>query len=202
MAAVTATALPHPTAGEVRIPGASKALRVTMALVMLAGAGMFLWGSRVLRAAELVVTGSVMSLGAGHTVLYSPAHIIFFETAGSRTVGLQITASCTAIFLMVPFFLLAAFMMLIPRLQVARLLLGVAVSLMVVFWLNQLRLLIIAWATHRWGIGQGFDWAHILAGAVVTTMSMLIALYLFFRLSLAGRPARPAPLGVMATGEN
>jgi exosortase/archaeosortase family protein len=158
-----------------------------MAAAMLTGAGLLLWGSNVLRAGELVVTGVVMSLGAGRTVLYRPEHIIFFETAGSRTVGLQITASCTAIFLMVPFFFLAALMMLIPRLRVARTLLAVAVSLMVVFWLNQLRLLIIAWATHRWGIGQGFDWAHILAGAILTTLSMLIALYLFFRLSLTGR---------------
>lgn len=161
-----------------------------MALAMLAGAGLMLWGSRILRAGELVITGGVMSLGAGHTVLYRPAHIIFFETTGSRTVGLQITASCTAIFLMVPFFLLAAFMMLIPRLKVGRLLLGVAVSAVVVFWLNQFRLLIIAWATHQWGIGEGFDWSHILAGAVVTTLSMMIALYLFFRLSLTGRPAQ------------
>ncbi|MDQ1392170.1 MAG: hypothetical protein QOF30_1147 [Acidimicrobiaceae bacterium] len=168
-------------------PGAGRSSRVALSLVMLLGAVLLVLGNRALRTAELVVSGGVVSLGAGHTVLYRPGHFIFFETSASRTVGLQVTASCTAIFLMVPFLLLAAFMMLIPRVSATRLVVAAVVGAVVVFWLNQLRLLIIAWATHNWGIGPGFDWSHILAGSLVTTFSMLIALYLFFRISLTGR---------------
>jgi exosortase/archaeosortase family protein len=167
--------------------GAPRAVRYGVAAALVIGAGLLIWGNRILRAGELVISGAVMSLGAGHTVLYRPAHDVFFQTTASRTVGLQITASCTAIFLMVPFFVLGGLMVLIPRLNVARLLLGVVVGATVVFCLNQLRLLIIAWATHRWGIDRGFDWAHILAGAILTTLSMLTALFLFFRLSLSQR---------------
>lgn len=187
---MTPTEVPTGKLRERRAPKVGWAARAALAAALAAGATLMLVGSRTLRAAELVVTGGVISLGAGRTVLYRPAHLVFFQTTASKTVGLQISASCTAIFLMVPFFVLAAAMMLLPRVNVARLAVGLLVGSMVVFWLNQLRLLIIAWATHHWGIALGFDWAHILAGSVVTTLSMLIALYLFFRLALAGR--RPA----------
>jgi exosortase/archaeosortase family protein len=140
--------------------------------------------NRPLRTVELAVTGAVVSLVAGRTVLYQPGHLVFFQTSTAHPVGMQITASCTAIFLIPPFFVLAAAMMLSPRLDASRVFLGVLAGSMVVFWLNQFRLLVIAWATHYWGIGQGFDWAHILAGSIVTTVSMMLALYLFFRLSL------------------
>ncbi len=158
---------------------------------MLVCAGLLVWGSRILRAGELAITGGVMSLVAGRTVVYPPGHYVFFETAASRTVALQVTASCSAIFLLLPFLLLTALMISIPRVRTARLLSAAVVGTMIVFWFNQLRLLIIAWATHQWGIGTGFDWAHILAGSAVTTMSMLIALYMFFRLSL-GEPGAGA----------
>ena len=143
---------------------------------MLVCVGLLVWGSRILRAGELAITGGVMSLVVGRTVVYPPGHYVFFETAASRTVALQVTASCSAIFLLLPFLLLTALMISIPRVRTARLLSAAVVGTMIVFWFNQLRLLIIAWATHQWGIGTGFDWAHILAGSAVTTMSMLIAL--------------------------
>lgn len=180
------------TSGAIEQGSPSRAVqppRVGLAAVILVGAGVMIWGSRVLRSGELAIAGVVMSLGAGHTVVYQPGRIVFFETDGARTVGLQITASCTAIFLMVPFVVLAAFMVLLPRTRIDRVLLGMVVGGLVVFWLNQLRLLIIAWATRLFGVGEGFDWAHIMAGAIVTTLSMLIALFLFFWLSLS-RDAR------------
>ena len=132
-----------------------------------------------------------MRLGAGQTVVYKPGHIVFFETNGARTVGLQITASCTAVFLVVPFVVLAAFMILVPRTRTSRVLVAMVVAAMIVFWLNQLRLLIIGWATRQFGVNEGFNWAHILAGSIVSTLSMLIALFLFFWLSLAERARTP-----------
>lgn len=162
------------------------------AAVMALGGVLVLVASQTLRTVELNVAGVVMSLVTGKTVVYHPEHIVYFETAASRTVGLEITASCTAIFLVVPFFFLGAIMAFIPRVRVMRLLSGLALGAATVFLLNQVRLLLIAWATWRWGVAQGFDWSHILAGGVVTTIGVLIGLFLFFRFSLAGRRWSPS----------
>lgn len=184
--AVTASAL-----GQGATPRSWPTPRIGLAALLLVVSGAIIWASGALRSAELVVTGGVMRLGAGQTVVYKPGHIVFFETNGARTVGLQITASCTAVFLVVPFVVLAAFMILVPRTRTSRVLVAMVVAAMIVFWLNQLRLLIIGWATRQFGVNEGFNWAHILAGSIVSTLSMLIALFLFFWLSLAERARTP-----------
>ncbi|HEX3425197.1 MAG TPA: archaeosortase/exosortase family protein [Acidimicrobiales bacterium] len=167
------------------------AVQAVTAAVMALGGALVLLASQPLRTAELKMAGVVMSIVTGKTVVYRPEHIVYFETAASRTVGLEITASCTAIFLVVPFFFLGAIMAFIPRVRILRLLLGLTLGAATVFILNQLRLLMIAWATWHWGITEGFNWSHILAGGVITTIGVLIGLFLFFRFSLAGRRWSP-----------
>ena len=174
---------------------------MTAALAVVCGI-LVLVASGPLRTIELHVTGVVVSWVVGQTGLANGPHIVYFHTAhlihvhgvATRTVGLEITASCSGIFLIVPFFFLGGVMAFIPRVRLPRLFLGTALGAASVFLLNQLRLLIIAVSTWRWGISTGFDWSHILAGGVVTTIGVLIGLFLFFRFALAGRRWAPAPL--------
>jgi exosortase/archaeosortase family protein len=158
---------------------------VVAVLLIAAGIGIFQFSSG-LRFTELTITGWVLRLIASQTVVNHADHIVFFERGSRPVFGLQMAASCSAVFLVAPFFFLGAIMTLLPRVHVRRLATGVAIAGGAVFFFNQFRLLVIAWATERWGVGAGFDWAHILAGGIVTTLAVLLALYLFFRLSLAG----------------
>ncbi len=160
---------------------------MALAVALLAGAGALLWANHAFRSAELVIAGAVMGLGTGgHAVISKPADTVFIHTPSS-VVGLQISASCTAAFLLVPFLALGAAMMGSRRLVVHRVIIGLVCGTMIVFWLNELRFLVIAWATHNWGIAGGFEWSHVLAGTVITTLAMLVALLVFARVSLAGR---------------
>lgn len=190
--------LQDPTASEAERPAPrgpfTILLRIAVGLALLATAAGLLWANHAFRSVELVIAGAVMSFGTGgHAVISKPTDTVFIHTESS-VVGLQIAASCTAAFLLVPFLALAAAMMGSRRLLVHRVLLGLVCGTMLVFWLNEFRFFVIAWATHHWGLATGFEWSHVLAGTVITTLAMLMALFVFARVSLAGGRQRRGPI--------
>ena len=139
---------------------------------------------------------------AGHAIALltaMPAHVyrtIFFVDVGAPDVfGLRVTGECTSAIIVAGLLALTALLALVTRVPLRRLASAALLSGGVFYLLNLVRLVVIALATKRWGLGSGFYWSHIWAGGFITIIGVagILALYL----ATLGRIRRtgPAPDG-------
>ncbi len=106
---------------------------------------------------------------------------------GNATVGFSVAANCTAALLISPFLLLAAILVASRRVSVRR---GVGTSLVlavILFAVNQARILVIALSMRLWGFETGYEVSHVLLGTVVSTLGVLAGLYVYARTVVGGR---------------
>lgn len=102
--------------------------------------------------------------------------------ARGRYAGFTVAAGCTAALLIVPFILVAAVLLLAGRVRPGRAVATVATFSVVIFLINQLRLLVIGGAMRAWGYPAGFDRSHVLLGTIVSTIGVAGGLLLFLRM--------------------
>jgi exosortase/archaeosortase family protein len=158
------------------------AVAVSVALIV--------WQARF-RVVEASVTASVLRLfhlrpadSLGTNVVF-PLH--------GRWVGFSLTIACTAALLMVPFFLVAGLLLLARRVDSRRALIALSVATVVIFTVNQLRLLVIAGSMLAWGFQTGYERSHIFLGTVLSTIGVIVGVIIFVWM-LIGRPGQP-PIG-------
>lgn len=82
--------------------------------------------------------------------------------------GLIVTPECSAATVIGPLLLLAAGAVLISRLDPARVAIAVGVSGALMVTVNLVRLVMIAWAIDRFGPEDGYWWAHVVAGSLLS----------------------------------
>jgi exosortase/archaeosortase family protein len=94
-------------------------------------------------------------------------------------VGFSLSVACTAALLIMPFFIVAGLLMLSGRVDRRRALVALALTSVIIFIVNQLRMLVIAGSMMLWGFKSGYERSHILLGTVLSTVGVIIGIIIF-----------------------
>lgn len=133
----------------------------------------------LVRGFEAQLASHVVALAASvHTGALASSALIWFTATPTTQVDLQVTPECTVALLMIPFLLITAWAIW-QRSRVARSLTALAVSLVLLIALNQLRILIIVSLVLRMGFSSGFYWGHTMIGSVLTVAGVMAVLVLY-----------------------
>jgi exosortase/archaeosortase family protein len=122
-------------------------------------------------AAELAATLGVVPAHSLGTAVVFPLD--------QRFVGFSLTAGCTASLLAAPFFLIAAGLVATRRISIPRGLFTLGLVSVILFTVNQLRLLVIALSMRVWGFTTGYNRSHVLLGSLVSSVGLVVGLLLF-----------------------
>ena len=153
-------------------------LRLPLGLGMVAaGLSLIVWEGRF-RVQEAKISAWLMrSLGIRRPAISFGSAVVF--PLHDRWVGFTVTLACTAALLVVPFFLLGGALILTGRVSRVRALLALAITTVLVFAVNQLRLLVITGSMVHWGFQKGYDRSHIFLGTVVSTVGVVAGVVIF-----------------------
>lgn len=148
----------------------------------------------VFQSIEALLAAQLYSGGTPTSADYGRA-IVFFGLSRPGGFGLRITPECCSALLIVPIALVAAGLLTRPRVRWQRVLLGFAIASVLLMASNQLRIGVIAWASHRFGFGAGFEWSHAVLGSLISLVFAVGALAVLVRVSLHESPGGAAPPG-------
>lgn len=97
--------------------------------------------------------------------------------------GLKITNECTVLLLIVPMLFIAGLIVLFRRFPLHNVLFGLLMSVFVVTLTNQMRVVLIAWATQHYGFGLGYELSHKFVGSVLAIFGFALGMLVMFRLA-------------------
>jgi exosortase/archaeosortase family protein len=132
-----------------------------------------------------VLAGPVMP---GHS--RSIGDVVLTGLGTRESIGLQITNECTVLLLIIPMLFIAGLIILFRRFRVHRVLFGLLMGLLVVVLTNQVRVLLIAWATQHYGFHPGYEVSHKLVGSVLAIFGFALGVLVMFRLAPGRRSDR------------
>lgn len=146
------------------------------ALVAVAGVALIVrQGSvRILEAAAAAQLSSHLGVVQAQSV----GRAVIFPLDG-HFVGFYLSASCTVALLLSPFFLVTAGLLLGRRIGLGRGLRTLGAVSILLFVVNQLRLVVIAASMRLWGAHTGYEQSHVLLGTVVSTVGLVAGVVLF-----------------------
>lgn len=103
---------------------------------------------------------------------------------GTRgSMGLHITNECTVLLLVVPMLFIAGLIILFRRFPVHSVLFGLLMGVLVVTLTNQMRVVLIAWATQYYGFSLGYELSHKFVGSVLAIFGFALGTLVMFRLA-------------------
>jgi exosortase/archaeosortase family protein len=128
-------------------------------------------------------TGLADSRTVGTAVIYQLGH---------RWVGFAITGGCSVALLMIPPFILTSVLISLQRVSWVRGVVAVVGSVVLLAFVNQVRLFIIASAMQWWGFKTGYERSHVLIGSGITTIGIALVTIIFL-IAITRQPGRRAP---------
>lgn len=165
-------------------------LRGLMSLAFVVGAGLLIAVQWQIRHVEAEFSASVLQrLFRVDAVVNTERPVFYFETPTPHSqvstvwTGLSLTAECTVAWLIAPLLALCGLIVLGPRLRVRAVLVAVGLTAVALVAVNVLRVVVIALATHKWGVDVGYRWSHDVYGSMVTVVGVGVAILLFLRLA-------------------
>lgn len=166
-----------------RTPLTTKAI----ALALLAVAALTVVFLQAYRTAEVVVSGQLIGMfSSSGTWVDTSRQIVYFGLGGPDPLGLRMAAECTSALLILPLVVVSAVMIFLrPRIS-RRVLTSLGIGAVVLFAVNQLRLLLLVALVHFFGTGTGYYWGHTLLGSVVSVVGGAAALVVFVWLATRG----------------
>ena len=168
----------------------AKTIRLATSLALCGIACLVVRENVQIRDFEAWLSGHIITvaagLNAGHT-FGTPT--VWFPTKHAE-IGLVITPECTASLLMVPF-IAASALLVWQRVALVRPLVGLAVAVVSLIMVNQLRLLGIVWFVKAMGFSSGFYWGHTLVGSIVTIVGLASSLAMFAMLAIRRKEKQP-----------
>ncbi|MGH9075980.1 MAG: hypothetical protein ACRDY0_00740 [Acidimicrobiales bacterium] len=158
--------------------------------VVAAGAGLLVLEARfrLFEASSAAALMRLTHLADAHTL---GSAVVFVQ--GQRWVGYSIATACTAALLIAPFFLVGAAVLVSRKVPVRRALMALAIVSVVVWAVNQARLLLIGASMQLWGFQTGYSRSHVLAGGVLSTMGVAAGIAVFAAILLRRPSPPPAP---------
>jgi exosortase/archaeosortase family protein len=91
----------------------------------------------------------------------------YMGASGPEFVWLQITIECASYVVLIPFWLLAAFLISATKVVWSRWILGILAGSVGILLVNQGRIAIIVLFTNTWGMSLGYPISHVLIGSVL-----------------------------------
>ena len=152
---------------------------------MVLGAVLLVLAQAAIRPLEARISALVIDISQVAPARSLGSAVLF--PLGSRYVGFNINAGCTAALLVTPFFLLAAGLVLSRRTSVTRGLTTLATVVLALFVANQARLLVVALSMRLWGFETGYEVSHVFLGTVVSTLGVLGGVLLYVRIIVHSR---------------
>ena len=111
-----------------------------------------------------------------------------FLLPDARAFALKITPECTSAFLIAPFAIVGATMLLRRRLDPMRVLLGVSIAAVLLVLANQLRVGMIAGLIDGFGLQEGYKWGHLVLGSLLSIVFLAGSLALLLWVVASGYP--------------
>jgi len=131
---------------------------------------------RPIRIAEAMLSSSLLSLtGIGADRVGTS---VLVETEGTRA-GFTIASGCSTALLAAPFLVVGALAVATGRIRPRRLLATLAVAVVGVIAVNQLRSSIVGASIHWFGFETGYGQSHVLIGTLVSTLGLVVGLAAF-----------------------
>ena len=116
--------------------------------------------------------------------------VVVFLLPGARAFALEVTPECTSAFLIAPFAIIGAGMLLRRRLDPSRVLLGISLAAVLLLLANQLRIGVIAGLVTSLGLERGYEWGHLFVGSLISVVLVALSGAVVLMVVGAGRPRR------------
>lgn len=164
-----------------------RVLKGILGVALAAGGVIVMLNHDYLRTVETIVAASLSnSVTPGDMYVAPGGHSFFWAAATPAMHGLRVTAECTAAFLIGPLLILSGLILASGRFGLTRALSATAVAGSILVLANQGRIVLIAWATAKWGVADGYQWSHTVGGSIVVGIGVALALVAFM-IMLAAR---------------
>ncbi|MEZ0064729.1 exosortase/archaeosortase family protein [Streptacidiphilus sp. MAP12-20] len=168
-------------------------VRAPVSVLLLASAGGLATRNAWFRGLESVVAGPVVRFCTSSVVMVRPAtDTVFLGLYTPRVYGLTITPECTSALPIAALLALAGAVALPGRFRLPRIGVALLVAAGGMFAVNQLRIVMIAWAAHTWG-AAGYGWTHATVGSLLILVGIAAAMVAFFVICGGGTPSAPTP---------
>jgi exosortase/archaeosortase family protein len=159
------TPLPKST-GRPSIPAAARAVRLVIALVLVAGVTAIAFGHQEVRHLEAVIADLwIDKVAPQGSMIWGDSFLLHLSE--TKIIAFRITAECTIAILAAPILAFSAAMIGFTRVRAWRWLVALLAGLGLIVLVNQLRLGLIAWATLNYGLDVGYEISHTLVGSIM-----------------------------------
>ncbi|MDG4810499.1 hypothetical protein O7634_27410 [Micromonospora sp. WMMD1120] len=105
-----------------------------------------------------------------------------------RWVGFMVSSGCSVALLLIPPIVLASTLIGFRRISMSRGLNALALAVVLLVTVNQIRLAAVVVSMQTWGFQLGYERSHVLIGSVITTAGLIAVTILF--VVLVGRTKR------------
>jgi exosortase/archaeosortase family protein len=169
--------------------------QLLLGLMMAAGSAalsaIVLKEAPAMRDFEAWLSGHIVPLLIGiNAGSYVNSPVIWFAVGPGRYMGLTITPDCTVDALIVPFTAVTAWVIW-HQVRFMRPLIGLALTVGLLFVMNQFRLLLIVALTVRFGYKNGFYLGHTLIGSLITVFGVVLIFIVYALIAMRRKGSRP-----------
>jgi exosortase/archaeosortase family protein len=164
------------------------------ALVGVAIAAATLWRWHEIASAEAWLNAHLVNAVGLADAKSIGAAVIF--PLDQRWVGFMVSSGCSVAMLLIPPIVLASTLIGFRRITVSRGLNALAMAVVLLVTVNQLRLAAVVVSMQTWGFRLGYERSHVLIGSVITTAGLIAVTILFVVLVSRTKRIRGAAAGV------
>jgi exosortase/archaeosortase family protein len=172
------------------VPQWVRAARWGAAALVAAAAVLVVLVRTAYRRVEAVIAGRLAHVvTAGHTLINRHTATFFLNVGTPKVFGVVVTPECSSAVVTALVLGVTALALATTRFTLRRALLAAAAGAGGFAALNMVRLVMIAFASDKWGLGSGYRWSHIWVGTFITVFGGVAAAGLYLAI-LAGYPGR------------
>jgi exosortase/archaeosortase family protein len=151
--------------------------------------GLLLWTAMALVVAQAARARAVEARAAAFMAApFTPGRagsngdVILTGLGTAHLLALRITNECTVVLLVVPMLFLAGLLTFFPRFSKRSIFAGLLAGVAAVVITNQVRIVLIAWATHAYGVDLGYDLTHKFFGSILAVFGFVAGLLIMIRI--------------------
>ncbi|HEY3629810.1 MAG TPA: exosortase/archaeosortase family protein [Jatrophihabitantaceae bacterium] len=134
---------------------------------------------------EASIITPMISFVTGRRRAVTSDTLIWFARGTPRVFGLYISSGCTSALLLIPLFVVIGSFSIFTRMSLTRQLSALVAGAALIVGVNVLRMTGIAWATWKFGRGNGYTLSHLFVGSAFSLLgfvaAMLVALWILVR---------------------
>lgn len=185
------TAVPRGTRASeraARTGGANRTFRVLLGLSFLAVCVFLIRFQDQIRVLEARAMASILKPFLGDKV-FAWGDRFMIRTDPSHYLGLQITAECTTLVLLIPLLVFSVAVLTFTRVTWPRWIVALVMGMSLMIVVNALRIAMITAATVWWK-NSGYEWAHTFVGTVIALIGIVGTALLMLRVMNSKRAMR------------